>query len=491
MWTLLQDAGRLCGAALTWNIRKTRFRLGGARGPAPCQSPGDSGRALETRCDAATGWNEPARFRCVCPLLRQTADGSWRCGVDAADVRPFWGRVLATSVVLGLCGLIALGGAVFVGLRAQGVGLTPRMVFWPPAWSEITPARAEAYHRRALLAQSRGDSREALLALAVAHDLDPLNHDVARLLAKLYQTGQPHLSDRLYRHLLIHHPERRDAVAADWARALLARRDYRALQGLAGAQLLAAPRATAAWLEALLFSARQTRDYEALVELLANGELDRSVAPWIELFLRVENGTNDEARNRLRAAAEAIRTPHHLLLTVRMMVRHGAAREALDLIESPPVPLPTRERRLLRLDTLAALGWQSPRAAEFDLLLSAPAHAAQVELAVAHLIRFPDEALRSRLLAKLSADPPLLAPGDYPAQLALLCLAARAGDEAELAHRAAVVRRLSGGVFATLDAMVIELGQTGRADRLLNFLPILQPLPLEVLYALLDSTGPR
>ena len=143
-----------------WNARKSFFRWGGNRARCPCQNPSDSGRALETACDAAQDWSAPARFRRVCPLLVDTPAG-FRCSVDTRDVRPFWGRAaaccLGAAVGCGLAGALA----VFAVLRLVGYPISPLAVIWPARWQELRLARSEyfvAKARRALDAQRVGEA---------------------------------------------------------------------------------------------------------------------------------------------------------------------------------------------------------------------------------------------------------------------------------------------------------------------------------------------
>ena len=120
----LADVFRFWWGLLYWNMRKSWFRLRGNRARCPCQNPSDSGRALETACDAAQDWHEPARFRRVCPLLAGTPAGL-RCSVDSKDVRPFWRR--AGAYYLGTAVAVCVAGAMvaFVVLRLVGYPLSP------------------------------------------------------------------------------------------------------------------------------------------------------------------------------------------------------------------------------------------------------------------------------------------------------------------------------------------------------------------------------
>ncbi len=74
-------------ALFCWNLRKSLFRWSGRKGDAPCQNRSDSGRAMQTGCEACASWNSRARFQRVCPLLTRRDDGVWVCRVDAAGMK--------------------------------------------------------------------------------------------------------------------------------------------------------------------------------------------------------------------------------------------------------------------------------------------------------------------------------------------------------------------------------------------------------------------
>ena len=97
------DWFRLWPEFLRLNLQKARYRrrlrrAPGPSSPAPCQSDSDSGRAGLTRCEACHRVDRASRYRFVCPALRSVA-GDWRCGVDAAEVRPYWGRAAAALLL--------------------------------------------------------------------------------------------------------------------------------------------------------------------------------------------------------------------------------------------------------------------------------------------------------------------------------------------------------------------------------------------------------
>ena len=167
------DQGWVAWSHLSWNYRKTRFRLRGARGRAPCQSASDTGRALQTRCEACYICHDPAQFKRVCPLLDLSDLNQPLCSVDAADVRPFWGRALRYyGTILGSC-YLAAALIAFIGLRSLGYRVSPLAVAWPGRWAEVDLARADYFYAQGLKAYADHDVKLSILALTEAYDLAP------------------------------------------------------------------------------------------------------------------------------------------------------------------------------------------------------------------------------------------------------------------------------------------------------------------------------
>ena len=154
----LGDFLRFWWGLLYWNTRKSLFRLNRDRARCPCQNPSDSGRARETGCDAAHAWYQPARFRRVCPLLVETAEGL-RCAADARDVRPFWGRAAAYYAAAALALYLAAVFALFACLRIVGYPLSPVSLLWPPRWSDLRLARGDYFVAKAQRALARNTRR--------------------------------------------------------------------------------------------------------------------------------------------------------------------------------------------------------------------------------------------------------------------------------------------------------------------------------------------
>ncbi|HUG09535.1 MAG TPA: hypothetical protein VMM36_00905, partial [Opitutaceae bacterium] len=192
----MTDFLRFWWSLLRWNTSKTLFRLRGHKGRAPCQHPSDSGRAGVTGCEACSTWRRPSRFRLVCPLLVRNEAG-WRCSVDAADVRPFWGRAIGFSV-LGAGGVyLVVALAALLTFRAVGYTTLDYQDFFSTAFrTRFREAQAGYYANRADQFFKSGDYRSGLLALSVAYNKNPRDWATGLTLARLLQrSNQPRIGD--------------------------------------------------------------------------------------------------------------------------------------------------------------------------------------------------------------------------------------------------------------------------------------------------------
>lgn len=216
-----------------WNLRKTRFRLRGARGRALCQKPSDSGRAGITGCDACLHWHEPTRFGHVCPLLGVDAQGRRMCAVEAAAARPFWGRALAWQGGGALTLYLLITLLVFGVMRHVGYPVGWFDVAWPPAWSQLDTARAEFFYPQRQTAYREGRLSATVAHLVLARRYDPTHFGTGMLLAQIWQTARPDSADEIYRTLLAAHPDRAVPVAEVWFRSLLTRGNLPAFADLA------------------------------------------------------------------------------------------------------------------------------------------------------------------------------------------------------------------------------------------------------------------
>jgi hypothetical protein len=484
----LADLFRLAGGLFYWNLRKTWFRLRRGRSPCPCQSPSDSGRALETRCDACLQWHRPARFRRVCPLLVETPDGL-RCSVDTAEVRPFWGRTggYYGSALLSLYAVGVLG--VFLFLRNVGYPVSVIDVAIPPRWDRLTKARGWFFYDQSKRAFAAGRTAEALLYLANAYEFDPDNYQIGIMLAKNYQVGQPQHSDQIFAQLMRDHPAQRDATAQDWFRALLARGNFEKIAALTRDEVLADPAHAHAWIRALLFATRQTGDDRPLRELAASSS--PALAPWRPLFeteLLLRTGRRAEARAALLRPWPADAPPFTLYYRANALLALRETFAAADLIESNRRALDDEARETLRLAAFAVAGARSAVQREAEQLLATP-NAATIKLLCAHLIRYPDAEIFAQLYETAVHTKLALDSDTAGVWFSLLCTAGAVGDTVRLHVLTEQLKRASSSPFLALN--VVEAffrGQTAERQ-VTSILPIL-PLPLEVTYALIERFSP-
>ena len=485
----LTDTFRLGWGAFYWNTRKSWFAARGRRGRCPCQVGSDSGRGGETGCEAVLGYRSPARFRAICPLLAQRANGAWVCSVDTARVRPFWGRVAAGLGVAGLALAFAAILGVYALLRGIGYDVSLGQIAWPPAWREFRQVQSAFYLDQAREARGAGRMDEALIALSNAYELNPADHKTGLLLAQLWQAGQPLLSDQLYARLFREHPAHRDEIGPAWYRALLARGDFAAIQRLAGERLLTGGSAPAAWLQAVLFAARREGDAAPLTRLLAEPALPAEIAGLLRLEESLYTAPPESRVRLLAAAAQEEKDTFALYHLLDRLLAEGRADLVLARLDAPDCPLGNREKVRLRLDALVVLDRLDLRADLVRQLLSQPTQPAVCELLSGHLAAHPDRALLLAYAAKLEAEP--LPPGEavYPQLLAFFAACAALGDADLLDTAVRLVNNSAGRDYRTLSALR-ELFTRKIPVRPEAFLPVLQPLPLDTVYALYGRFDP-
>ncbi|HTQ31085.1 MAG TPA: hypothetical protein VMI53_07735 [Opitutaceae bacterium] len=479
------DFFRFWWSLFYWNMRKTVFRWRGGR--CPCQNPSDSGRALETACDACTSWHRPARFRRVCPLLVATPVGL-RCSADTKDVQPFWGRALGFCGGAGAAVYLAAVLGAFAVLRGIGYPVNFVAVAWPPAWREIRVARAEYFYEAAGAALAKNRVNEALLALSYAYNLNPRNCQAGLLLAKLWQMNQPVLSDRLYARLLQDNPGQAAAIAEEWYRALLARGDFPKIAQLAPTFLADDPAHAPVWLYAVFFATRRLGDPEPLRRLL---EKKPPLSPGLHRLAEIEwwiqTGRSSDAHAALLSLAPD--TAYGFYYQISELTALGFSDDALLALDRAGAALPQRERIALRMDAFAANGWQSLVHNEVELVLTAAPTAPAVELLCAQFIRHPDAASLADLFEKIEQHPLPPSSDAYQAALALFCAAGVNADWSDLRTARSMIRQMSGAHFATLDVAEAYFRGQSAERRLGSVLPMLQPLELDVTYALFEHYG--
>jgi hypothetical protein len=487
----IADFFRLAWSFLYWNARKSVYRLRGTRGRCPCHHPSDSGRAWETACAAITQWNEPARFQRVCPLLQRNSAGLWRCTVDRADVRPFWGRaaIFYGSGLLIVYLTATLGAFIF--LRSVGYGVTYPGVLWPPAWEKFHGIRGEYFLKKYQVASQAGDMQTALMALSTAYSLEPQNYAAGRQLALVWQITQPLYSNQIYRKLILDHPTEAATTAQVWFRALLARGDFKGVELLAADRILNSPENSGPWINAFLFANRRTGDAKARLALVNAPSLPPT-ARWLLTLADdlAKLSAPGDIRARLLAAAANAGDGLSFYHACRELISRGFPQEALEWMDRRNGLLGARDIIPLRLDALAALGWNSTLQNEVKNLLFTPPAPVMVELLSAHLIRYPDAAVRSLVFARVEQSPPPADSSGYGAYLALFCAAGTGHDIDRMNWTARQINSLLGNGFRGLDAVGASLIDGERGRRLENYLPGLQPLSLEITYALFEHYSP-
>lgn len=489
------DFFRFWWALFYWNARKAWFRLRGAhRDDCPCQNVSDSGLAMDTRCEGVIHWNEPARFRRICPLLTQTPDG-WRCSVEAERVRPFWGRAVG-YVVTGLlaCYLLGTVGAYYA-LRAAHYDLSYRTVVWPPYWSELHGAQEKLYAGRAQQALARGNYPEALLSLERVCQLNPHNYNAGLVLARLTQVAtQSYISDHIYERLMRDVPEQRIPTAQIWFRSLLSRAAYDKIMPLAATMLSEDPAQRGVWLHALLFSARQSR----ASQFLGRVRQDNPHLPeWCTELLTCEQALlENRTESALLLLTHASRQPPASFLPYYQVERlrlSGHADQANTLLLAYGNHLPADEAVFLRLGIYHAKGWLSLLPSEHDNLFQFPLTLQFASRFGAYLIVHRSPELLARYLDRFNQQGPPLTVETIPVYQANYLAAALVNDTI----RAEKIR-LQIAQFTSSDARVlhglVEVLKSGKSDpRLRQILP-LASLPTEVLYAILEQqagAGPK
>lgn len=439
---------------------------------------------MESQCDACVGWNKPARFRRVCPLLVATPAGL-RCSVDAHEVRPFWAIAVRYygGVALGVYAVAVL--TVFMFLRTVGYPVSIVHVGLPPLWHKVGQARGWFFLERSNRAFAAGQTTEGLLYLANAYEFDPANYAAGLTLAKNYQAAQPALSNAVFERLLRDHPDKAAATAQDWYRALLARGDFDRIIELAREQVRLGGAHANAWMRGLLFACRHARDDAALRELLADQA--PAVAPWhplLETELLLRAGRTAAARAALERPWPAA-PPFALYYRIESLIDLHEPMAALDWLARESKALGGDAEATLRLEAYAKAGAKKLWQAVVDALLAPRLDPPRLVILCAHLIRHPDPALFDRLYAKLEHEPLALDNETAGVWFALLCTAGAIDHRVRLHELAQQLQHASKTPFVALRLVEAFFRGETPERRVTTFLPIM-PLPLEVTYALID-----
>jgi hypothetical protein len=486
----LGDLRRGAWALLYWNARKSWFVVRGRAGQCPCHNPSDSGEPLATGCEAAIGWNNPRRFRHVCPLLVRNEKGAWVCGVAPARVRPFWARAWGFYGAV-LAGVFLAGGfSVWGGLRGIGYRVTVRQVLWPPAWSELRAVRAQIFIDQAQEHYHAGRTREAIRALSVAYATDPDNYALGMLLAQFNQAGNPEAADRIYLRLLRLHPAQRRETTEAWFLGMLARGRLMDVAMLAQRELGAAgPEQAAGWIHALIFASRLLHRPDLLETAALGAKLPLAARTTWLFEARVQRATPGEALGILRTEPLLQDFPYARLQRAELFLRIGRPREALALMAASRGELAGRDVVRLALAAYALAEDDAARRREAALLLAPGRKIGEGELTLLaqHLIEHPDavilEAL-GRSVENLGGMDPVSRREIW---LNYLCALGAAGDEKQFARareKALATGMISSRVGARLHDFFFPVGSRGRIEIVL---PGLTGLSSDLNYLLLQK----
>ncbi len=487
-WTVLgwfTDFFRLAWGLLYWNTRKSVFQLRRGRTRCPCQSPSDSGRAMETHCDACLNWNKPARFKRICPLLVEDGKGGLVCSANTAEVRPFWGRVVKYygGSFLAVYSLVVL--TVFIFLRAVGYPVSILHVGLPPLWYKVPQARGWFFLEKSNRAFAAGKTAEGLIYLNNSYQFDPTNYGAGLALAKNYQAGQPRVSDEFYARLLRDHPAQQSATSQEWFRALLARGDFVQAANVAQNGVTADLAHAQVWMRSLLFVTKQSGDEKPLRDLLANRTPAAALwHPLIEVELLLRAGRTREARTALDRSWPTKVPAFYTYYRVSALIALGDTFAALDRLAAQTGRIDDEAVVTLNLEAYASGGRTTLLQSEFARVLS-QLSAPRVKILCAHLIRHPDPALFAQLYSRVETGGLPLTTDTAGTWFSLLCTAGAVGDEKRMHALVLHLKQASNTPFIALNSVeAFFRGQTAE-KRVTSFLPIL-PLPLELNYALIE-----
>ncbi|MBX3735787.1 MAG: hypothetical protein KF715_03780 [Candidatus Didemnitutus sp.] len=487
----LADCVRLVVAAFYWNTRKSAYVLRGRRTRCPCQNESDHGRGRMVGCDAVLGWNEPERFRRVCPLLFGTDEG-WVCSVPATQVRPFWGRV-----VLGLLA-VALGaymGATLVGFTVlRVIGRVP-VNYWqvalPSRWPEIRPAQAQRMLERASEAFLGGRLSEAHLALLSAQERDPSNYPASLMLAQIAMfQGSFLAADAQFARLLTRFPANADRTAVVYHDTLLSLYRLAPLVGFSLARAQADQAHAAVWVRAALLGvrgaeaaelARQKPEWEPRLKLLA---------PHAQTLMRAElavrAGQLAQARALLASPYRGPHNPFYVRFQVLRCAEIGDAGAAQTLLDFYGPVLGEFEHALTQFELAATIGDDVGTAAIWQRLLKLRLDPARAERIAAALIAHPD-ARRFRDFSNWTRRENALAVAvDGPAMwvAGVVC-----GAPAEAKHWESHGRQPTLAGYPPIQRIDFTSRDILAETSALHVLNVL-PLPREVILALLARVAP-
>ncbi|MFI5337546.1 MAG: tetratricopeptide repeat protein [Opitutales bacterium] len=469
---------RLFWGALLLNTRKSLWIWRGRPQPAPCQSESDSGLAGETRCDASAYWGERRRFRRICPHLQQQADGDWRCGVDAAQIRPFWGRAAAWwgGTLTALWLVVTL--PAWAVLWKTGVRVPYWEVAWPGGWSEVAKARGQAYVARAEQAMVARRYDEMVLCLQSALRSDPQNFPAHVYMANLaWAQGNYAVANDRYQAMMRDYPAQRPMVARAWLPKLLVLGDMRGIKEIAQAMLTQDPGAAGPWSHALIFSARQTDDPVVLVQAMQLPNLPAAIRPILAANAAGLAGQRSTAWRLFGELMPAGDQAQFIAYQqIEGLLEFGAPDKALELLDTGKPILNASDRLYFRLRAFSQLGWgETSQTAIRDAFhgIDLP----RLDAIAVYLVRCHDRPGLIRVLDMMALAP---RAEKLDGTFAMLYLAAGLWGDRDLmpaiARLAAAKSPLSPTLLARFDQIAQQPGYLGEAMGVL-------PLPMEAVYA--------
>ncbi len=437
---------------------------------------------METACEASLSLNRPPRFRHVCPLLQQRADGRWVCSVDTPDVRPFWVRAFAIFAGTGLAIYLVGTIAVFGLLRFRAYPIRYYEVAWPPAWSHFHEIQSRYFTEKANRALAHRDIGEAVMALSIAYQLNPKNFGLGSTLAQLTAIGEPALSDNVYGQLVRDHPDRVLEIFPRWYESLLWRGDFPAIQSLARDALIADPGHQSAWLYAEIFALRRFPNHAWLEKLATDPKLAASRAVF-ELELQTEAAGPSARAALLRKPISG--APDFLnFYRPKRLIELGFADDALSLL-SATNSLEVHDLLALRLEAYGAKGWDT--LLRNEALAQFPVNnSGLIDAVAAQLIRQPNPVTFPVAFDALEQLPAGSPDSDYQRWASWLCAAGANQDFGRFERAKERMQRISKNELRALSSLEAFFRGESASHRLESYLPEVQPLPLDVTYALLE-----
>ncbi len=480
----LGDTARLIGAAFYWNTRKSLYVARGRRGRCPCQNDSDIGHRKLVGCEAVLHWNDPARFRHVCPLLFGTDEG-WVCSVPGSRVRPFWGRVIAWGGGgLIACYLLAVLSAFLFFRAVTGVPVSLVQVAWPAKWSEIRTVQSQRFFRSAMEAFARGRLNEAHLALLSAQQRDPHNYEAALMLAQIAMFQHSVLAaDQQFERLMREHPAQAARTAVVYHDTLLSLDRMRTLTEFSLAMAKADGARSAIWVRSALLGVRAVSLTE-VAELKEKVEpAIAALAPHAQQLLRAEfesrAGDHVSALRRLRTRFNGPLNPFYTRHQVLRLAEFGDPGTAQVLWDFYGPPFGEFEQQLTQFELASVARDESAAEVAFRRLLALPLQEQRVERIAAALILYPSPRHFEQLSARVRREALLEARSDGAGLwlAGIVC-----GVRGEAAHWQTHGRQPSGTypVIAAVDFHARDLAAANSVSHLVNVLS----LPREIILAL-------